>query len=224
MLKQKNIHAVILSLLMLSFLFLTGCGSAYKASGQYKRDLLLDRIEKVRVSHEKAKTQFQQVLEQYSSIIEANSGQIRGEYNKLSKEYVKALAINDEISKKVKDVESVGKPLFKGWEKELDEYQNERMRRASEEQLDTTRSRYLKLVHSIKSSKNKVNDVLKSMNDQVLFLSHNLNKKALSVIKRDVEGVKVEVNELIGQIDEAIKESGEFINDSVSIALAESEK
>jgi len=55
-----------------------------------------------------------------------------------------------------------------GWEDELDEYENEAMRRSSEEQLDITRRNYLKLVHSIKATQKKIVNAQGALNDQVL--------------------------------------------------------
>ena len=52
MFTRKKIHGVGAILILLGVVFLTGCGGAYKGSGQYKRDLLLDRIDKVRKCHE----------------------------------------------------------------------------------------------------------------------------------------------------------------------------
>lgn len=224
MITQKKIRVVLAILVFVIVVFMTGCGGAYKASGQYKRDLLLDRIEKARKCHEQAKNQFEVVLSNYSDIIDANAGDIRTEYNKLSRECKRARKILKDICRKVKDVEDIGKPLFRNWEDELAEYQNEAIRRSSEEQLDITRRKYLKFVHSIKSTEGKTENVLASLNDQVLLLSHNLNTRALSVFKKEVATLKLEVNGLVKHMQKAIKEAEDFIDDNGSIILTKLEE
>jgi hypothetical protein len=224
MIAQKKLQGVVTVLVFAGLIFLTGCGGAYNATGQYKRDILLNRIDKVRQSHEQAKKQFEVVLANYSRIIDANSGGIRKEYNKLDRERKRVQVVTDEILRRVKDVEAVGKPLFRNWEDELDKYENEAMRRSSEEQLDITRRNYLKLVHSIKATQRKIVYVQQSLNDQVLYLSHNLNTKALSEFKKEVIPIKVEVAELIKSMGKSINETKTFVNDNGSVILTTFEK
>jgi tetratricopeptide (TPR) repeat protein len=219
MITQKKMHGVAASVILVGLIFLTGCGGAYKASGQYKRDLLLDRIEKARQSHEQAKKQFEVVLANYSNIIDANAGDIRGEYNKLNRECKRARKITKDINRSVQDVQDVGKPLFRSWEDELSEYKNEDIRRTSEEQLEIARSNYLKLVHTMKSSESIISTVLTSLNDQVLFMSHNLNTKALSLFGKEVTSLKGKVDELVKHMQNAIKDAETFVDENGSVAL-----
>jgi ElaB/YqjD/DUF883 family membrane-anchored ribosome-binding protein len=224
MFTQKKVRIVLAVLVFVVVVFMTGCGGAYKASGQYKRDLLLNRIEKAKQCHERAKNQFEVVLANYADIIDANAGDIRTEYNKLNRECKRARKIAKEISQRVKDVEDIGKPMFRNWEDELAEYNNEAIRRSSEEQLDLTRRNYLKCVHSIKSCQGKVEGVLASLNDQMLFLSHNLNSKALSAFKKNTASLKSEVGALVKQMQAGIKEAETFIDENGSVALTKPEE
>ena len=224
MFTQKKVRIVLAVLVFVVVVFMTGCGGAYKASGQYKRDLLLNRVEKARQCHERAKNQFEVVLANYADIIDANAGDIRNEYNKLNRECKRARKISKDIYRKVKDVEDIGKPLFRNWEDELGEYNNEAIRRSSEEQLDITRRNYLKLVHSIKSTEGKTAVVLASVNDQVLFLSHNLNTKALTAFKKEVASLKLQVNGLVKHMQNAINEAEDFVDENGSVVLTKLEE
>lgn len=224
MITQKNVRVIAAALIIAVLVSVTGCGGAYKASGQYKRELMLNRIEKARQCHEKAKGQFETLLANYMSIVDANGGDIRTKYNKLNRECKKARSTANELSKRIKEVEKVGKPLFRDWEDELDEYQDEQMRRTSEEQLDITRRNYMKCVHSIKACQSRVEEVLASINDQVLFLSHNLNAKALSTFKKDTSSLKAEISGLVKQMQDAIKEAETFIDENSSVELTKLEE
>ncbi|MCF7956786.1 MAG: DUF2959 domain-containing protein [Phycisphaerae bacterium] len=224
MFTQKKVRIVLAVLVFIIVVFMTGCGGAYKASGQYKRDLLLDRIEKASQCHERAKNQFEVVLANYSDIIDANAGDIRTEYNKLNRECERARKLSKEICKKVKDVEDIAKPLFRSWEDELAEYKNEGLRRSSEEQLDNTRRSYFELVHSIKATEGMTEDVLALLNDQVLFLSHNLNTKALAAYKKEVSNLKLQVKDLINHMQKAIQQSETFVDENGSVVLTKLEE
>ena len=138
--KRKMLLCLLIVMTSASMFYLTGCsGGAYKSSGQYKRDILIDRIEKARQCHELAKKQFQIISVDYSNVVIASQEYIRDKYNKLDKQHKKTKAVTVQLCRRVKDVVKAGKPLFRNWEDELDEYQNESIRRSSEEQLNKAR-------------------------------------------------------------------------------------
>ncbi len=211
-------------LILASMVCLTGCvGGAYKSSGQYKRDILIDRIEKARQCHERAKNQFEVVLINYSNVVDTAKGDLHDEYNKLSRQYNKTKAITKEISRRVVDVEKIGKSLFRDWEDELEGYENETIRRTSEEHLDTTRSNYLKVVHSLKDTQRRTENILKSLSDQMLFLSQNLNVGALKSFKEEITALKDDLKSLIKKMEKGIEEAEKFVKTG-SIAVANVQK
>jgi hypothetical protein len=211
MIKRKKLQCVLNLLFIASVIYLTGCsGGAYKSSGQYKRDILVDRIEKARQSHERAKTQFQVVLTDYSNVVDAGEDNLHAEYNKLSKQYKKTKAVTKDMYRKIADVEKIGKPLFRDWEDELENYENEKIRRSSEEHLDATRSNYLKVLHAVKNTEYKTASTLKSLNDQMLFLSQNLNARAMKSFKEEIAALKAELKDLAKLMDKAIDEANKF--------------
>ena len=48
--------------------------------------------------------------------------------------------------------------------------------------------------------------------DQVLFLKHNLNARAIASLQTELISVEAEVNSLIKDMNASIKEADEFIN------------
>lgn len=213
MVTRIKLQSIITLLTVSALIFLTGCtGGAYKSSGQYKRDILLDRIEKNRQCQDRGKNQFEVVLASYSNLVDASASasDLRGQYNKLYKEYKKAKAVAKALSKSLKAVESTGKPLFRGWEDELDEYENELIRRSSEKNLEITRGNYLKVVHAIKDTEGRTKRVLKLLSDQLLFLSQNLDARALTSFKKEITALKIEMGDLIKRMELAIGDIQEF--------------
>ena len=70
---------------------------------------------------------------------------------------------------------SVAEALFAEWQKELEDYSSDRLRRKSEDQLRTTRQRYEQLIGAMRRAESKIEPVLRPLRDQVLFIKHNLN-------------------------------------------------
>lgn len=219
MIKRINLLCALNLLIFALLICLTGCsGGAYKSSGQYKRDVLTKRIEKARQSHERARSQFQVVLTGYSSIVDSNETDLRDEYNKLVKQYNLAKAVANDMYRKNDEVEKFGKPLFRDWEDELDAYKNEAIRRSSEEYLDTTRRNYLQVLHAIKNSRSSTASILKTLDDQMLFLSQNLNSDALKSFKKEIEALKTGLIALDKMMEKAIDETKKFATTGSKIA------
>lgn len=53
--------------------------------------------------------------------------------------------------------------------------------------------------------------VLATLNDNVLYLKHNLNASAISAIKGEFASLKTDISGLINEMSEAIEESDAFI-------------
>ena len=67
-------------------------------------------------------------------------------------------------------VDDVAEALFREWKQELDQYSNTTLRRESERELDLTRRRYEELIQVMKRAADRMEPVLATFRDQVLFL------------------------------------------------------
>ncbi|ABA57901.1 DUF2959 domain-containing protein [Nitrosococcus oceani] len=199
----------------LFLLLLTGCQAAYYKTmeefGYHKRDILADRVEEVRDTQIEAKEQFQSALEQFSSVVNYDGGDLEDLYEELNGEYQasqkKAEAVHDRIA----SVENVAGALFQEWEEELDQYDNPSLRRSSQQQLTQTRTRYDKLIRAMKRAEAKIEPVLTTFHDQVLFLKHNLNARAIASLQGELSTIETDVNRLVQEMEAAIDEANEFI-------------
>ena len=54
--------------------------------------------------------------------------------------------------------------------------------------------------------------VLSALQDNVLYLKHNLNATAIGALQSEFNGVKNDINQLIAEMNNAIKESNAFIS------------
>jgi hypothetical protein len=202
-------------LVLLGALFLVGCETAYydalERIGIPKRDVLIDRIESAQEAQEEGQQQFKDALEQFQAVVNFDGGELQDVYEKLSDEYEDSVDAAENISARIDSVESVANALFDEWRDELDEYSNDRYRRDSERQLKATERRYNRLLSSMRKAESSIDPVLTTLKDNVLYLKHNLNARAIASLKGELGTVNQDVAALVATMQSAIDESNAFI-------------
>ena len=205
-----------LHILLLSLLLLAGCSSAYYGAmekiGIHKRDILVDRVEEARDSQMEAKQQFSSALEQFRSVLAFDGGELEKKYNQLNNILEESEDQAENVRKRVDAVENVAEALFDEWEGELDQYSSQSMRSTSEKQLKQTRTQYYKLISAMRKAEAKIDPVLNPLRDQVLFLKHNLNARAISSLQAELGNIETDVSRLIRDMEISIKEADQFIS------------
>ncbi len=194
---------------------LGGCQSAYYGAmeklGYEKRDLLVDNVQDTRKSQEAAKKQFESALDQFIAVTNYEGGDLEKQYRKLKGEYEDCDARAKDVHGRIADVEQVAGDLFKEWEKELGQYKSTELRRTSQRQLKDTRSRYQKLITSLKRAEKKLDPVLAAFNDRVLFLKHNLNARAIASLRTNRAAIEADIGALVADMNKSIAEADQFI-------------
>ena len=150
-------------------------------------------------------------LEQFKSVLNFDGGDLETAYNALNAEYEDSVSAAEEISDRIDSVESVAEALFTEWQAELDEYTSASLRRDSERQLRATRGRYERLMTSMRGAERSIDPVLASLKDNVLYLKHNLNARAIASLRGELASVNSDVTRLLEAMNAAINESNEFI-------------
>jgi Protein of unknown function (DUF2959) len=196
---------------------LAGCQTAYFAAlekvGFAKRDILSSRVKSARDTQESAKKEIQNALAEFGKVVNYQGGELEVQYKRLSLNLDRSNDAADSVRKRIADVQSVGDALFSEWRGELAQYSNPDLRRASEAQLQATRLRYDEMMGAMKRAESRLDPALRPLRDQVLFLKHNLNARALSGIKGEVSKVDSEVTRLVEEINRSISEANRFIQD-----------
>ncbi len=195
---------------------LMGCSSAYYGTmeklGYHKRDIMVSRVESARDAQEEAKEQFKSALEQFSSVLKVDGGELEEKYAQLKAAYDKSAARAEAVQERIEEVEDVSEALFDEWQTELDQYTSDSLRRSSARKLRQTKQQYAQLIGAMKRAEKKMAPVLRAFNDQVLFLKHNLNARAIASLQTELASVEAEVNSLIRDMEASIKEADVFIN------------
>ena len=194
---------------------LTACDTAYMATmekmGYAKRDILSSRVKSARNAQEDAKKEIQSALEQFGKVVGYQGGDLEATYKKLNSELESSEDSAEAVRKRIKDVESVADSLFAEWKTELGQYSSADLRRKSEEKLTQTKSRYNEMLGAMKKAEQRIDPVLKPLRDQVLYLKHNLNARALAAIKSELVKVDAQVDQLVKDMNKSIAEADKFI-------------
>jgi len=204
-----------LALSIIIAMLLGGCQSVYYGTmeklGYEKRDLLVDNVQDARKAQEAAKKQFESALAQFIAVTNFEGGDLEKQYRKLKGEYEDSDARAKDVHKRIAEVEQVAGDLFVEWEKELGQYKSAELRRTSQRQLLDTRSRYQKLIASLKRAEKKLDPVLAAFNDRVLFLKHNLNARAIASLRTNRAAIEADIGALIADMNKSIAEADQFI-------------
>lgn len=206
-----------LSVLFL-ILSLSACGVAQKVQysalekvGVHKRDILVDRIEKTSETQEETKKQFQSAYEELASLVDVDDQGLEGKYKKMAKAVELSEDKAKELQARIKSVDSVANALFAEWQEELGQYQSANLRKASERNLETTKQRYAVIHKKMQESHLRVEPVLQVLQDNTLYLKHNLNARAVSSISNEVLIIEAKVKQLISDMEASIAESKKFV-------------
>jgi hypothetical protein len=179
--------------------------------GIAKRDQLVARVKDTKESQEAAKVQFESALAEFIAVTGVKPGDLEAQYAKMKKAADASETRAKAVSERISATDTVATKLFKEWEGELAQYQNAEMRSASEKQLTDTKTQYATLLGKMKAAEGKMTPVLGAFKDQVLFLKHNLNARAVASLSDTVRGIEGDVATLIAEMNASIAEANTFI-------------
>ncbi len=204
-----------IALLCLALLTLAGCQSAYYSAlekvGLHKRDILVNRVEDARDSQQAAKEQFRDALERYRSVVEVKGGELEERNEALNSEFEASEASARDVRNRIKAVEDVADALFKEWKGELDDYSDASLKATSARNLERTRKDYQALLQRMKAAEKRIDPVLDVLRDQVLFLKHNLNARAIGALQGEYRTLQGNVDQLLTDMQRSIDEADTFI-------------
>jgi hypothetical protein len=193
-----------------------GCSAAYYGTleqlGIEKRDILVDRVGDAKDAQEDAKEQFATALERFRAVVDFDGGDLEAAYDELSDEFEGSQERAQAVRDRVDAVESVARDLFTEWRAELGEYSDAELRRRSEAALRDTERRYRRLSQLMERSVASMDPVLTTMNDQVLYLKHNLNARAIGSLDATARELQGDVAKLVADMEAAIAEASAFID------------
>lgn len=194
---------------------LPACQSTYYAAmekvGYAKRDILSSRVKSARDAQQDAKQEIVSALEQFSRTVNFQGGELEAQYKRLDGKLQDSEEAAAKVKSRISDVQDVADALFREWRQELGQYSNADLRRRSEQQLGATRTRYDQMLAAMKQAESRMEPALRPLRDQVLFLKHNLNARAVGALKGEVARVDAEVDRMVADINRAVAEADRFV-------------
>ncbi len=205
----------IVAAVFIALLGCNGCDSLYfnamEKIGIDKRDIMVSRVKDARETQDKTKKQFISAMEQFQSLVSFQGGNLEKEYKKLNSTFTKSKTRAEEVRQRVKAVENVSAALFEEWRAEIKQYSNQSLRRSSQQKYDVTQKKYTQLISAMKKAEAKLEPALAPLRDQVLFMKHNLNAKAIAGLNTEVVKVQSNVDQLVKEMELAIAQADSFI-------------
>lgn len=213
-LRSRSSLVRLLTALLVTFA-LAGCNTAYYSAmeqiGQHKRDILRSRIEAGQEDQQEAQEQIKSTYERFKEAANYDGGDFERVYDGLNDEYEAAQSRADDVSDRIDSIEEVAADLFTEWQEEIALYSSASLKRSSEQSLRDTKRRYQKLIAAMKRAESKMPPVLNAFRDQVLFMKHSLNARAIAALEGSVGEIESDVANLIRDIDASIREAERFL-------------
>jgi ElaB/YqjD/DUF883 family membrane-anchored ribosome-binding protein len=203
----------------LTSLLLAGCQAAIQDAyfdalesvGIKKRTILVDRVADAKASQQHAQQQFSSALEAFTSLIEFDGGELERTYESLNDHYQDSKSAAEAVTNRINKVESVAEALFREWEHELAQFHNQNLKQRSEQQYRDTRSRFNRLLSSLRGAEKAMQPALNAMQDNVLFLKHNLHASAIGALQGEFSTIRNTIGSLLTDMNHAIEQSDRFI-------------
>ena len=185
--------------------------SAYEAVGFEKRDLFKREVSNVKEDQEDTGEAFKDALTRLKEIYNVDGGDLEKQHSKLKNSLDDAKEEAAELSARIRKVDEVANDLFEEWSEEISEIKTSDLRSKSTKQLTQTKRRYRELEEQLNRSEKKMAPVLAKLNDQVLFLKHNLNAKAIGGLKEEQGKIQADIKSLINEVNESTRQAEAFI-------------
>ena len=194
---------------------LSGCQSAYyevmETFGREKRDLLRSELKGMVGDQKDAEEAFTDALTRIKGLTGFDGAELEREYDRLKGAYDDAAGAVKDIDGRMKEIETVSTDLFREWESEIGEMQSPSLKSSSQQKLRETRARYETMHSSLLRTRSTMDPVLSLLNDNVLYLKHNLNAAAVGSLGTEMRSIEAGIEDLKKSIQSSIREAESFI-------------
>jgi len=192
--------------------FRTAYYSAKESIGEHKRDIVVYQVEQACTSLQETRNEFEDALERFKNLVCVNETSLENKYYQLNRQYQFCRTKSDIVSDRINAIEKVSEALFLEWENELKEYSNRALRNSSKQQLKAARQNYARLMKAMRGAESKIQPVLAAFKDQVLYLKHNLNARAIAALQHEFIEIGIDISQLIHAMEQTIAEANQFVS------------
>lgn len=201
--------------LLLPTVFASSCNLLYYAAmdklGREKRDILVQRILTVKKDQQQTEEQLKSTLDAFKEVTGFEGGNLEKTYNRLHDSLEHCQDRAKDLHNHVNAVDDVAKRMFSEWKGEIKGMRNITLKRQSQGLLTTAQRQHSSYMRQMRGTEGKIKPVLQAFNDQVVFLKHNLNARAISSLKKTSSDLDLQANDLIREINESSAEADQYI-------------
>jgi chromosome segregation ATPase len=202
-------------LCLFAALGLTGCQTTYykamRTLGKEKRDILVSRIKDAKKDQQQTSDQIKTTMQSFQELTGFKGGSLEKSYNRLNSEYEKANGQANKLHDRIQSIDQVSQDLFKEWQGEINEMDNRKLKTQSAGMLRDARIRQASYLRSMHKMEDQMTPVLHAFRDQVLFLKHNLNARAIGSLKNTSASIQDDVTVLLASMDGSMQEADKLI-------------
>ena len=217
--RARFVRTLVAAALALPLLGSVGCQSVvdgvvydmWEVVGREKRHILRARVEAGQDDQREAQEQFEDAYEQFKAVAGYDGGDLEKVYDTLAGELEASEARAQDVRDRIDSIERVADDLFEEWKSEIAQIGSASLRNDSEQRLRDTQRRYATLIDRMKRAEGKMDPVLSAFRDQVLYLKHNLNARAIASLEGSVREIEDDVAALIRDIGASIREAESFL-------------
>jgi hypothetical protein len=192
-----------------------GCKrSYYKAMatlGKEKRDILVSRVRDSKKDQQQAKTQIKTTMESFQALTGFQGGSLEKNYKTLNGEYEKAADTAEKLHNRIDSIDQVSSDLFREWQKEIDGMENKTLATRSTAMLRQSRLNEAAYIKSMRQTEARMTPVIRAFRDQVTFLKHNLNARAIGSLKGSSAKMSTDVDVVLVSLDGSMAQADTLI-------------
>ena len=201
----------------ISLFFLCSCTTVYYKSwellGREKRDLLSSNIESLKGDQEDAKEEFSEVLERMRLEYSGDKQSIAETYSDLKSDYDDLKSEVDDVSSRLDRIDGLAEALFQEWLVEANEFDRRDYRKKSLAKRGETMRSFNKYMKSTRRMETSMKQSLKALQDEVVFLKHNLNSQIVRQFNVKLANIEKDMEKIILRIEKSIQGTDTYIKE-----------
>src|SRR5215469_265574 len=202
--------------MLLPLALTAGCTRTYYKAmstfGKEKRDILVSRVKDSKKDQQQAKEQIKTTMEKFQELTGFQGGSLEKNYKELNGQYEKAADSAKKLHDRIDSIDQVSSDLFKEWQKEIDDMADKKLKQQSAEMLRQSRLQEAGYIKSMKQTEARMTPVIAAFHDQVTFLKHNLNARAIGSLKGTSAKISTDVDVLLTSLDGSMGQADALID------------
>ncbi len=195
---QRSFVTIVTSIAMIAG---WAVGAAAQEEGVKQIEQLIKKARAEVESINEAKQQLQKTMTAYNTVLSPDAKDRRDSYKQLQKEMATSEKKRAEVKSRHDEMKGEAEKLFASWQSSTAAIQSPELRQKSEARLTKSRERFAEIQTAGQGASDLYGPFMKTLQDQVTYLGHDLNPGAVSSLKPEADKLNASATELYAAID-----------------------